>query len=134
MEKQGLRLFDGKAKCGLCHPSQPGPDGELPMFTDFTNDNVGVPRNEQNPFYGMPASINPDGAAWIDPGLGGFLSAAGYGQDVYEGEMGKHKVPTLRNVDLRPSAHLVKAYGHNGYFKSLKAIVHFYNTRDVLPS
>jgi cytochrome c peroxidase len=27
----------------------------------------------------------------------------------------------------------VKAYGHNGYFKSLKQIVHFYNTRDVLP-
>jgi cytochrome c peroxidase len=27
----------------------------------------------------------------------------------------------------------VKAYGHNGYFRSLKEIVHFYNTRDVLP-
>jgi cytochrome c peroxidase len=27
---------------------------------------------------------------------------------------------------------LVKAFGHNGYFKSLKGIVHFYNTRDVL--
>jgi len=27
----------------------------------------------------------------------------------------------------------VKAYGHNGYFKSLWGIVHFYNTRDVLP-
>jgi cytochrome c peroxidase len=27
----------------------------------------------------------------------------------------------------------VKAYGHNGYFKSLEAVVHFYNTRDVLP-
>jgi cytochrome c peroxidase len=27
----------------------------------------------------------------------------------------------------------VKAYGHNGYFKSLKEIVHFYNTRDTLP-
>ena len=27
----------------------------------------------------------------------------------------------------------MKAYGHNGYFKSLKAIVHFYNTRDALP-
>jgi cytochrome c peroxidase len=27
----------------------------------------------------------------------------------------------------------VKAYGHNGYFTSLKGIVHFYNTRDVLP-
>ena len=45
--------------------------------------------------------------------------------------MGKQKVPTLRNVDLRPSPHFVKAYGHNGYFKSLKEIVHFYNTRDV---
>ena len=27
----------------------------------------------------------------------------------------------------------MKAYGHNGYFKSLEAIVHFYNTRDTLP-
>jgi len=26
----------------------------------------------------------------------------------------------------------VKAYGHNGYFTSLKSIVHFYNTRDVV--
>ncbi len=47
--------------------------------------------------------------------------------------MGKHKVPTLRNVDLRPSHEVVKAYGHNGYFKSLEGIVHFYNTRDVKP-
>ena len=45
----------------------------------------------------------------------------------------KHRVPTLRNVDLRPSPTFVKAYGHNGYFKTLDAIVHFYNTRDVLP-
>ena len=42
-------------------------------------------------------------------------------------------MPTLRNVDKRPDPGFVKAYGHNGYFKSLKAIVHFYNTRDVLP-
>jgi cytochrome c peroxidase len=27
----------------------------------------------------------------------------------------------------------VKAYGYNGYFKSLKEVVHFYNLRDVLP-
>ena len=27
----------------------------------------------------------------------------------------------------------MKAYGHNGYFTSLKEIVHFYNTRDTLP-
>jgi cytochrome c peroxidase len=38
----------------------------------------------------------------------------------------------LRNVDKRPSPAFVKAYGHNGYFASLKEIVHFYNTRDVL--
>ena len=37
----------------------------------------------------------------------------------------------LRNVDKRPSPAFVKAYGHNGYFTSLKQIVHFYNTRDV---
>jgi cytochrome c peroxidase len=47
---------------------------------------------------------------------------------------GKFKVPTLRNVDLRPPGGLVKAYGHNDYFKSLEGIVHFYNTRDVLPA
>jgi cytochrome c peroxidase len=36
-------------------------------------------------------------------------------------------------VDKRPDPSFVKAYGHNGYFKSLKEIVHFYNTRDTLP-
>jgi cytochrome c peroxidase len=58
---------------------------------------------------------------------------AGYDEDIYEDEWGKHKVPTLRNVDLRPDGSDVKAYGHNGFFKSLKGIVHFYNTRDVKP-
>ena len=43
-------------------------------------------------------------------------------------------VPTLRNVDKRPRPDFIKAYGHNGYFKSLKEIVHFYNTRDALPN
>jgi cytochrome c peroxidase len=43
------------------------------------------------------------------------------------------QVPTLRNVDKRPDPAFVKAYGHNGYFTGLKHIVHFYNTRDVLP-
>src|SRR5262249_18478682 len=45
----------------------------------------------------------------------------------------RFRVPTLRNVDKRPYPTFVKAYGHNGYFKSPKSIVHFYNTRDVLP-
>jgi cytochrome c peroxidase len=56
---------------------------------------------------------------------------AGYPEEVYMAERGKHKVPTLRNVDLRPSGDFVKAYGHNGYFKTLEGIVNFYNTRDV---
>jgi cytochrome c peroxidase len=35
---------------------------------------------------------------------------------------------------LRPGEADVKAYGHNGYFKTLWQIVHFYNTRDVKPA
>ncbi len=46
---------------------------------------------------------------------------------------GKFKTPTLRNVDKRPRPDFVKAYMHNGYLKSLKEVVHFYNTRDALP-
>jgi cytochrome c peroxidase len=130
-EALGLQLFNGRAMCSACHPSAMGPGGELPLFTDFTYDNLGVPKNQQNPFYSMPPQWNPDGPEWIDPGLGGFLQNAGYPPEVYEPELGKHKVPTLRNVDLRPSADFVKAFGHNGYFKSLEEIVHFYNTRDV---
>jgi cytochrome c peroxidase len=41
-------------------------------------------------------------------------------------------VPTLR-IDKRRYPGFVKAYMHNGYFKDLKTVVHFYNTRDVLP-
>jgi cytochrome c peroxidase len=46
---------------------------------------------------------------------------------------GKFQVATLRDVDMRPRPDFVKAYMHNGYFKSLKEVVHFCNTRDVLP-
>jgi cytochrome c peroxidase len=121
-EQRGLELFIGKAKCANCHMP--------PNFTDFTYDNLGSPRNPLNPFYSEPV-WNPAGADWVDTGLGGFLKAAGYSEAVYMAEWGKHKVPTLRNVDLRPTEHFIKAYGHNGYFKSLEEVVHFYNTRDV---
>ena len=133
LEKKGLEVFEGKGKCALCHTSRPGAGGEPPMFTDFTYDNLGLPKNPANPFYTMPPEFNPDGEAWIDPGLGGFLQHAGSIPSPYQLEIGKHKVPTLRNVDLRPDK-VVKAYGHNGYFKSLQSIVHFYNMRDVLGS
>jgi cytochrome c peroxidase len=130
-EADGLALFEGKAMCSACHLSAPGPNGEPPLFTDFTYDNIGLPKNPMNPFYYAPPSVNPDRGQWIDPGLGGFLKAAGYPPEVYEPEWGKQKVPTLRNVDKRPYPEFVKAFGHNGFFKSLEAIVSFYNTRDV---
>lgn len=132
-EAWGLELFNDKALCAECHISEPGPNGEPPLFTDFTYDNLGVPRNPDNPFYTMPAEINPDGEAWVDAGLGGYLKSAGYPEDVYLAEWGKVKVPTLRNVAMRPSVNVVKAYTHNGYFKTLEDVVHFYNTRDVQP-
>jgi cytochrome c peroxidase len=121
-EKQGLDLFNGKANCANCHVA--------PLFTDYTYDNLGVPKNPDNPFYSEPV-WNPLGTTWVDNGLGGYLKNAGSIPAVYEAAMGKQKVPTLRNVDLRPTANFVKAYSHNGYFKSLEEIVHFYNTRDV---
>lgn len=124
-EVYGLALFndEGKGKCALCHTLDVGAAG-YPLFTDFTYDNLGIPKNPENPVY----VSNPD---FIDPGLGGFLKAAGFPVGVYEAEMGKFKVPTLRNVDKR-QGDAIKAYGHNGFFKSLYDIVHFYNTRDVV--
>jgi cytochrome c peroxidase len=132
-ERLGLNLFRGKGKCAACHTLDEGAAG-APLFTDFTFDNLGVPRNPQNPWYAMPASVNPDGATWIDPGLSGFLATRVEFLSLAGENAGKHKVPTLRNVDLRPDPGFVKAYGHNGYFKTLEGIVHFYNTRDVKPA
>ena len=124
-EKQGLELFNNKGKCSKCHIS----DGTKPLFTDFTYDNLGVPKNPENPVY----KASPD---FIDKGLGGYLekldSPADW-QKFAQKNMGKHKVPTVRNIDKRPDAAFVKAYMHNGYFKTLKGVVHFYNTRDKKP-
>jgi cytochrome c peroxidase len=116
-EVYGLALFndEGKGKCALCHTLDEGAAG-YPLFTDFTYDNLGIPKNPLNLYYNDITNA-------FDKGLGGFLGD--------EAEYGKFKVPTLRNVDKR-AGDTVKAYGHNGYFKSLKEIVHFYNTRDVM--
>lgn len=135
-ELRGLALFNdpNKGNCSACHPSDVGPFSDKPLFTDYTFDNLGVPKNPLNPFYYEPA-FNPDGRDWVDQGLGGYLAKrtdefANYSEQ----NKGKFKVPSLRNVDKRPFPLFVKDYGHNGYFKSLKRIVHFYNTRDVLPA
>lgn len=134
-ERLGLDLFerDDKGNCAACHPSQPGPNGEPPLFTDFTYDNLGVPRNPANPWYAA-AERNPEGSEWVDEGLGGFLKTVPRFADRAEENLGKQKVPTLRNVDLRPSPDFVKAYMHNGALKNLAEVVHFYNTRDTKPA
>lgn len=119
-ERKGLALFNGKGKCSKCHISK-APGREPPLFTDFTYDNLGIPKNDVFPFNGQPPDL----------GLGAFLETVPQYADLAEDNYGKHKVPTLRNVDLRPSPGFIKAYGHNGYFKTLKDIIHFYNTRDV---
>jgi cytochrome c peroxidase len=41
------------------------------------------------------------------------------------------KVPSVRNSDKRPSPDFVRAYMHNGVFKSLEEVVHFYNKRNI---
>lgn len=130
-EMRGLRLFTGKAQCSVCH-ALAGQNGSPPLFTDWAYKNIGSPRNPENPFYTMPPEVNPDGWDYIDPGLAGFLETTEWAA-MAASNLGKHKTPTLRNVDKRPSPGFVKAYGHNGYFKSLESIVHFYNTRDELP-
>jgi cytochrome c peroxidase len=146
-EQRGYDLFRGKAKCNGCH--RDGGPGEEPLFTDFTASNIGTPANPDLPYYaeGEPDArgyvANKSGSSFVDFGVGGFL-ADGHPlsqpsaidarwKPLAPQNRGRFKVPTLRNVDKRPSPDFVKAYGHNGYFKSLKQIVHFYNTRDVLP-
>lgn len=133
-ERLGFALFEreDKGNCAACHPSRPGPGGEPPLFTDFTYDNLGVGRNPANPWYGL-SDLNPEGEAWIDEGLGGFLKTVPRFAARAAENRGKHKVPTLRNLDSRPGEGFVKAFMHNGAQKSLKEVVHFYNTRDVLP-
>lgn len=121
-EQRGFALFQGKGQCKRCHSSS----GKLPAFTDFTYDNLGVPPNPENPALLADEDFR-------DPGLGGFLRSRGEPEEVWSPELGKMKVPTVRNVGAKPTPESVKAYGHNGYFKSLKGIVHFYNTRDVKP-
>jgi len=74
-EQQGLELFKDKGRCADCHVVEKGPKGEPPLFTDFTFDNLGVPRNPENPWYTMSAAFNPYGEKWLDQGLGEFLAS-----------------------------------------------------------
>jgi cytochrome c peroxidase len=129
-ELYGLAMFNDPtyANCASCHSLKPGTKG-YPLFTDYGYDNLGVPKNLENPFY-LNLAYNPSGENWVDTGLGGYLETA-Y-PEYAASEMGKMKVPTLRNVDKRPTTGFVKAYAHNGYFKSLNDIVRFYIARGMM--
>lgn len=117
-EQLGLALFQGKGRCTHCHTMEPQSfDGRI-LFTNYGYYNLGIPRNEENPFYTTDSTINPLGARATDLGLGAVVGD--------ERENGKFRVPTLRNVQY------TGPYFHNGYFKTLKEVVHFLNTRDAL--
>jgi cytochrome c peroxidase len=136
-ELKGLAVFNdpNRGNCASCHTLTESAEGGPPLFTDFGYYNLGLPKNPDNPYYDMPKKWNPDGQNWVDPGLGGFLKAAEAQDEIYAVEMGKFKTPTLRNVNLRPYPEFVKAYGHNGFFKSLdgmEGIVHFYAWRAMM--
>jgi len=120
-EMRGMALFTGanKGNCAACHPITPLADGTPALFTDFTYDNLGVPRNPDNRFYTQGVGFNPDGMNFVDLGLGGALGIAE--------QNGKFKVPTLRNNAV------TAPYMHNGYFTDLRSVVQFYNDRDVRP-
>ena len=141
-EKAGYDLFrSADSHCNECH--RDGGPGEEPLFTDFTASNLGVPANPAMPFYSETTAdrfgyiANPLGLAYIDKGVGGFLGSPENPRQEWaklsQSFTGKFQTPTLRNVDKRPRPDFVKAYMHNGYLKSLKEVVHFYNTRDSLP-
>ena len=120
-ELHGLALFEDEEKgnCAACHPSRPGPDGSPPLFTDYTYDNLGTPKNPENPYYFLPSEFNPDGVEYVDLGLGPVVGDPDLN--------GFFRVPTLRNVATTPP------YMHNGVFHTLYQVVSFYNSRDVAP-
>jgi cytochrome c peroxidase len=120
-EANGMALFVNpvKGNCAACHPITPLADGTPPLFTDHTYDNLGVPRNPDNPFYTQGSGFNPDGMNFVDLGLGGALGIAA--------QNGRFKVPTLRNIAV------TAPYMHNGYFTDLRSVVQFYNDRDLRP-
>ncbi len=122
-ELQGLALFASRARCATCH-SLGSVKGGPPLFTDFSYRNLGVPRNPALPYY----RDHPD---WLDPGLSSTLQSQEKWRPYVEENRGTFRVPTLRNVDRRPTPGFVKAYMHNGVFKTLEEVVRFYNTRDV---
>jgi cytochrome c peroxidase len=127
-----------------------------PLFTCFGSANLGVPLNPRDAIYyqNKPDSFgftaNPFGFAFRDLGLGTFLRSGPGSWPSPNDEWtqfaptsdGQMQTSTARNVALvppqcptteAPGPYFQKEFFHNGYIKSLKQLVHFYNTRDVYP-
>jgi len=149
-ELNGLALYNnpGKGNCTACHPSQAQRYSQHPLFTDFTYDNIGVPRSwniaanlpgPTSPVSGaaldyLPPQLNRPADAqypYYDSGLcGPFASAANDPEPRtdFTGATwlcGLFKVPTLRNVAI------TTPYFHNGALPTLHQVVQFYVTRDI---
>ena len=117
-ELRGLAWFNraDKGNCAACHPSTQPSNAPAALFTDFSYDSLGVPRNS--------AIANNSDATFFDMGLCGPLrSDLSARFDL----CGAFKVPSLRNVALR------KRFFHNGQFDSLRQAIQFYVTRDTQP-
>jgi cytochrome c peroxidase len=139
----------GMAQCFQCHSSanltalQQEIDGKE-MFTMYCFANIGVPKNPNNPYYlntdatTNPFGYNPLGTNYVDYGLGSNPNPAPDGTRFYNNTPGDilqfrglFKAPSVRNSDMRPNPDFVRAYMHNGVFKSLEEVVHFYNMRNI---
>ncbi|MFL6680284.1 MAG: cytochrome-c peroxidase, partial [Burkholderiaceae bacterium] len=131
-ELRGFGLFNNatKGNCSACHPSTSADGSTPPMFTDFSYDNLGIPRNPLIP--GNAASApgytpfnSTDGVhAYYDLGVCGPFRA---GTASLSASCGQFKVPTLRNVAA------TAPYFHNGRFTTLKEAIGFYVRRDTHP-
>jgi len=126
-----------------------------PVFTCFGSANEGLPINPRVAFYYETTpdffgfTPNPFGFGYRDLGLGNFLRS-GFGSapnpnsdwiSLAPSVDGQFQVATARNVAMTPpqcptteapGPYFQKEFFHNGYIKSLKQLVHFYNTRDLL--
>jgi cytochrome c peroxidase len=119
-EARGLKVFAdaGSGNCASCHYQGAGLNGSSALFTDFSYEAIGVPRNAA-----IPANAS---AAYADIGLCGPLRSdhAAVAGDTF---CGMFKTPTLRNVATR------RSFFHNGVMHSLEQVIRFYNTRDTWP-
>jgi hypothetical protein len=94
------------------------------LYSDNRFHNIGTPYNP-----GIPGVAKGD-VTGLQAHRSGVLPIPVTPPLTFEGFF---RTPTLRNVAKGATADFTKAYAHNGYFKSVEDIVHFYNTRDAKP-